>query len=224
VESNRDGMVSVLLTKTKIKKMKKLLNLLLLFVLISCTAEAQEVHGIPDNLREEIIIEGDIFKIWYSEVKEQPTKVTYTVLCPLPGVSRDGLDFYEESEYHTSDDDDYYRNEWDKGHMAPAAAFNCTREMLKKTFTYLNSALQHESLNRGVWNKLEEFERNLANFYEVKVEIQVNFIENPPKVPGGASIPESFLKIIRWEGKEVRFLFPNQNTSGTDWTDYIQAQ
>ena len=202
--------------------MKKLLNILLLIILIGCTAEAQEIQS--QDLREEVIVETEIFKIWYSEVLEQPTKVTYTILCPLPGVSRDGLDFYTESDYHTSDDEDYYRNEWDKGHMAPAAAFNCTRDMLKKTFTYLNSALQHESLNRGVWNKLEEFERNLANFYEVNVEIRVNFVENPPKVPGGASIPESFQKIIRWGDKEVSFLFPNQNTSGTDWTDYIQAQ
>jgi len=200
--------------------MKKYLNLLLLIILFGCTAEAQEITPSQD-LREEVIVETPIFKVWYSEVKEQPTKVTYTVLCPTPGVSRDGLDFYTESDYHTSDDDDYYSNPWDKGHMAPAAAFNCSRDMLKQTFTYLNSALQYESLNRGVWNKLEEFERNLANFYEVNVEIQINFVENPPKVSGGASIPESFLKIIRWGDKEERFLFPNQNTSGTDWTDYI---
>jgi len=200
--------------------MKKYLNLLLLIILFGCTAEAQEITPSQD-LREEVIVETEIFKVWYSEVKEQPTKVTYTVLCPTPGVSRDGLDFYTESDYHTSDDDDYYSNPWDKGHMAPAAAFNCSRDMLKQTFTYLNSALQYESLNRGVWNKLEEFERNLANFYEVNVEIQINFVENPPKVSGGASIPESFLKIIRWGDKEERFLFPNQNTSGTDWTDYI---
>ena len=200
--------------------MKNILNLLLLIILFGCTAEAQEITPSSD-LREEVIVETEIFKVWYSEVKEQPTKVTYQVLCPTPGVSRDGLDFYTERDYHTSDDDDYYSNPWDKGHMAPAAAFNCTRDMLKQTFTYLNSALQYESLNRGVWNKLEEFERNLANFYEVNVEIQVNFVENPPKVSGGASIPESFLKIIRWGDKEEKFLFPNGDTSGTDWTDYI---
>ena len=200
--------------------MKRILNLLIVLVLFGCTAEAQERYPSTD-LREEVIVQTDIFTVWYNEVLEQPTKVTYQVLCPTPGVSRDGLDFYTERDYHTSDDDDYYSNPWDKGHMAPAAAFNCTRDMLKKTFTYLNSALQYESLNRGVWNKLEEFERNLANFYEVHVEIQVNFVENPPKVSGGASIPESFLKIIRWGDKEEKFLFPNGNTSGTDWTDYI---
>ena len=203
-------------TKNKMgKQMKKIINLLIgILVGFSLQAQTSELK----------VIETPIFKVWYSEVKEQPTKVIYTIQCPQAGVSRSGMDFYEVDGILTSDDDDYSNNVWDKGHMAPAAAFNCTKEMLRETFSYLNSSLQHQSLNRGVWNKLEEFERNLANFYEVSVEIHINFVENPPKVSGGASIPESFLKIIRWEGKEVRFLFPNQNTSGTDWMDYMQAQ
>lgn len=201
--------------------MKQLINFILIVILLGCTAKAQER---APELREEVVVETPIFKVWYSEVREQPTKVIYTIQCPQAGVSRGGMDFYTEKNYHTSDDDDYSNNVWDKGHMAPAAAFNCDKETLKKTFTYLNSSLQHQSLNRGVWNKLEEFERNLANFYEVEVEIQINFSEEPQRVRGGAQIPESFLKIIRWGDKEERFLFPNGDTSGTDWTDYIQAK
>lgn len=185
---------------------------------LRCTAQDISVDRI---LRESVIIETDIFKVNYSEVLEQPLWVEYTVLCPKPGVDRNGLDFYEEADVHTSDDDDYYANEWDKGHMAPAAAFNCDREMLKKTFTYLNSALQHESLNRGVWNHLERFERNLGNFYTVQVRVDVIFSDNPRKLPTGASIPSSFKKTIKWGDKVAVFEFPNQDTSGTDWTDYL---
>ena len=105
--------------------------------------------------------------------------------------------------------------------MAPAAAFNCDKETLKKTFSYLNSALQHESLNRGIWNRLEGFERNLANFYEVSVRIEVIFDETPKRVPGGAAIPKGFIKIIKWGDKTVKFNFPNSNTKGTDWIDYL---
>ena len=47
-------------------------------------------------------------------------------------------------------------------HLAPASAFSCDKETLRSTFTYLNSALQHQSLNRGVWNRLEAFERAIA--------------------------------------------------------------
>jgi endonuclease G len=204
--------------------MKSLQLLLVAILLAGCQKDGFSQLPPNENLRESVIVETEIFKVNYSEVLEQPLWVEYTVQCPLPGVDRDGLDFYEEVDVHTSDDDDYYRNEWDKGHMAPAAAFNCTREMLKKTFSYLNSALQHESLNRGVWNHLERFERNLANFYEVKVRIDIIFDENPQRVPTGAAIPKEFKKTIMFDDRSEVFIFPNQNTSGTDWTDYYQAK
>ena len=197
--------------------MKNLLLTLSLILIWGCTAEAQDLNG---ELRNEVTIENEIFKINYSEVLENPLWVEYQVLCPKPGVSRGGMDFYEVDGIHTSDDDDYYKNQWDKGHMAPAAAFNCTKEMLLLTFSYVNSAVQHESLNRGVWNKLEEFERNLANFYEVRVRIDVIFGDNPKRLPSNAAIPTHFKKTIMFDGREEVFIFPNENTSGTDWTDY----
>jgi endonuclease G len=197
--------------------MKNLLLSILLIFLWGCTAEAQDLDG---ELRDSVTIENEIFKIGYSEVLENPLWVEYQVLCPKPGVSRGGMDFYEVDGIHTSDDADYYKNEWDKGHMAPAAAFNCTKEMLLLTFSYVNSAVQHESLNRGVWNKLEEFERNLANFYEVRVRIDVIFGDNPKRLPSNAAIPTHFKKTISFDGREEVFIFPNEDTSGTDWTDY----
>ena len=170
--------------------------------------------------RESVIIQTEIFKVEYNEVLEQPMWVEYTVQCPNGDASRKGLDFWEPKGVHTSDDDDYSNNIWDKGHLAPAAAFNCSKEMLKKTFSYLNSALQHESLNRGIWNRLEGFERNLANFYEVKVRIDVLFEGHCEVLPSGATIPSGFRKTIMWDGRKEVFLFPNSNTKGTDWKDY----
>ena len=195
--------------------MKKIFLLLLSSVIFTITLSAQE-------LKESVIIETDIFTVEYSEVLEQPLWVEYTVLCPNGDADRGGMDFYEEDGIHTSDDDDYKNNVWDKGHLAPAAAFNCDRETLKKTFSYLNSALQHESLNRGIWNRLEGFERNLANFYDVSVRIDVIFDETPQRVPTGAAIPKEFKKTITWGDKTAVFLFPNGDTRGTDWIDYIQ--
>jgi len=189
----------------------------LALVFWSCTTEPT----FSQQLRESVIVETDIFKVEYSETLEQPLWVEYKVLCPNGDADRGGMDFYTVDGIHTSDNGDYSNNEWDKGHMAPAAAFNCDKETLKKTFSYLNSALQHESLNRGIWNRLEGFERNLANFYEVSVRIEVIFDETPKRVPGGAAIPKGFIKIIKWGDKTVKFNFPNSNTKGTDWIDYL---
>ena len=72
------------------------------------------------------------------------------------------MNFYKEANIHTSDDHDYYNNEWDKGHMAPAIHFSDSVENLKATYSYVNSALQHMSLNRGAWRDLERAVRGWA--------------------------------------------------------------
>lgn len=186
---------------------------LLIGLIFTLAVNGQNRERVPfkvDNLYEGI----------YSEVYEQPLEVTYTVKCPNGQASRTGMDFYMDDKIHTSDNDDYSKNIWDKGHLAPAAAFSCDRETLKKTFSYLNSALQHQGLNRGQWNQLESFERDLANFYEVKVKIIVLFEGKLTKLPTGATVPSGFVKIIEFDGRKITFNFPNKDTKGTDWIDY----
>jgi len=198
----------------------------LLVLTISCTTEAQTIPTTskPQDLRESVIIETDIFTVNYSEVLEQPLWVEYTVQCPLPGADRGSMDFWEPQDVHTSDDDDYKYNVWDKGHIAPAAAFNCTSEMLRKTFNFLNCALQYDSLNRGVWNHLEEFERNLANFFEVRVRVDILFEGELEKLSSGATVPSGFRKTITFGDREIVFEFPNEDTSGTYWMDYLVTE
>jgi len=167
----------------------------------------------------------EIFTVDYSEELEQPLKLSYIVQCPMGDASRSGLDFRKVPGYHTSDNEDYKDNPYDKGHLAPAAAFNCDRETIKATFSYLNCALQHEGLNRGPWKELERFERNLAKIYpEVSVLIVVNFEETPERVPGGAAIPTSFVKEISFGDRTIKFLFPNKDVSGQDWGNFSIAE
>jgi len=181
----------------------------LLFLTISTSCYSQQILD---------TIKTDIFEVVYSEELEQPLWLKYKVLCPMGTESRSGLDFYTVDDVHTSDVNDYHDNVWDRGHLAPAAAFNCDRETLKKTFSYLNCALQHEGLNRGPWKELEEFERGLAKIFDnVWVEIEVNFNDNCKKVPGGATIPYGFTKKIKFDNKEYVFYFPNVDVSGEDW-------
>lgn len=161
----------------------------------------------------------DIFSVVYDEGLEQPIKLTYQVQCPLGDASRSGLDFRKYDGVHTSDNDDYSKNVWDKGHLAPAAAFNCDREMVRSTFSYLNCALQHEGLNRGPWKELERFERDLAKFFEVNVTIEVVF-DTINRVPGGAAIPTGFKKTIEFDGKVYQFYFPNEDVAGQDWFNF----
>jgi len=127
--------------------MKKIL-LLIFFGLLLIT---QQVFA----QRTQVAFKNELFTGVYSEVYQQPLWITYKVLCPTGTASREGMDFYTNDSIKTSDDLDYANNEYDKGHLAPAADFNCDKAMLFKTFSYLNCALQQENLNRGVWRFLK---------------------------------------------------------------------
>jgi len=173
-------------------------------------------------LRDSVVIKNDIFKIIYSEKLQQPISVKYSVQCPSGTASRKGLDFYICDSIITSDNKDYDDNIWDKGHMAPAADFNCTRELLKKTFTYLNCSLQHQDLNRTTWRLLEEYERSLALKYKiVLVEIICEFSKTSKVLASGATVPDAYYKKITYEGKTEIYYFKNKKPSTTDFKKFL---
>ncbi len=173
------------------------------------------------QLNDSLVWNTPYFKIVYSEVLEQPRRVEYSVPCPKGTASRSGLDFYTEKGIKTSDHHDYVNNEWDKGHMAPAAAFSCTRDMIAETFTYVNCALQQENLNRGAWRLLEAKERKLAEHNQVQVLIVVEFGKGAKKLPTGATIPTGFYKEIRYDNIRECYYFPNSRPATTDFTNFV---
>ncbi len=189
--------------------MKKLLLLLFLFPLV---VFAQ---------RDSVYIKTDIFTSVYSEVLQQPKWVIYTVQCPTGTAPRTGMDFYTQPGLITSDNADYAANVYDKGHCAPAADFNCTKEMLYKTFTYVNCVLQHERLNHGVWRLLEVHERSLAATSTVNVEIRMVYDVNSIKLPTGATVPSGFYKIIKYNNKVEKYYFPNSSPTTSDFKAYL---
>jgi|694.fasta_scaffold04449_24 endonuclease G len=190
--------------------MKKLFFLLLLFPLL--------LFG---QLRKEVYVDAGIYQVKYSEVLEQPLEIKYKVQCPDGTASRKGMDFYTNDSIRTSDNADYASNVWDKGHMAPAADFNCTSAMLKQTFSYLNCALQHQDLNRVHWRLLEEYERELAKKGTVTVTITVHF-DKSQKLPSGATVPSGFTKKIFLNGKPYQcYYFPNEKPQKKTYSDYL---
>ena len=174
------------------------------------------------QLRDSVLIKTDIYEVIYSEKLESPRWVQYTVLCPNGTASRSGMDFYTNDSVKTSSNEDYVKNEWDKGHMAPAADFNCDKEMLHKTFSYLNCALQNQYLNRGVWRMLEIQEREWAKKETTTVTINLVFDKTSYTLPTGATVPNGFLKTICLEksGKKIKFYFPNMTPTKEKYTEY----
>jgi endonuclease G, mitochondrial len=190
------------------------MRFLILFLLLTTNIFAKN--------RDSVFVRLNTYEVMYSEKLEQPLWVAYNVRCPYGSYPRTGMDFYINDSIHTSDNRDYINNIFDKGHLAPAADFNCDRETLLSTFSYLNCALQNQYLNRGVWKSLEEYERELAKKYPI-VEIKVfcKFSQKSVKLKSGATVPDGFYKIIKYQNTTLTFYFPNQTPKFTDYMKYL---
>lgn len=175
------------------------------------------------TLRDSVVVKTPIFQLAYSEKLESPLWVKYNVQCPTGTASRSGMNFYTCDSIKTSDDSDYLNNVYDKGHMAPAADFSCTKDMLHQTFTYLNCALQDQYLNRGVWRMLELQEREWAKNETVSVEIVVVFDKSSKKLATGATVPSGFYKTITLTKSKKTYIyyFPNIKPTKSNFSDYL---
>ena len=198
-------------------KFKKYL-LLLLIILFSCS-ESEGEDSIP-VLRSNVLIDKGIFKVSYNEIFEQPNWIEYTVSNRPKNVDRGNKDFYLESGVFTSDNADYYKNEWDKGHLAPAATFSDSEDNLNKTFSFINCAMQIDNLNRGEWAQLEQQVRDWSVNGNVNVKIELVFAANHIIRTTGVHVPTGFWKNLTFSnGNQTCYYFPNSSTD-KNWDQY----
>ena len=186
--------------------------------LLLCVGVFQSSFG---QDRTDVRIENDVFSVSYNETLEQPNWVEYEVRNIEKKFDRGSMDFYVPKGVYTSDNNDYKNNVWDKGHMAPAAAFTDTKENLKTTFSYLNCSLQFDKLNRGAWRELEAQERVWANkFGTLKIKVVLEFKEGHLVLPTGGHVPSGYFKYINFpNGDSKCYYFPN-STPTKHWSEY----
>jgi len=204
--------------------MKHILYVLWVLLLTSCSVDAQEI--VEPERRNEVIVENPVFKVWYSEVKEQPTKLVYTSTNRPKNVDRGSMNFYTEDNVYTSNNADYYRNVWDKGHLAPAATYSDSYENLKQTFSYLNCALQNQYLNRGEWRLLEEMEREWDDEQNLTITVELVWDEDFEILPSGGHVPTDMIKHIYFEKTGSWKCFEFENSKPTKgWEEHeVQHQ
>ncbi len=155
--------------------MKKIFLFFALFLLIFSHLVCEELsknldrNELPiyktEEQRELIIHKGYVLS--YREVYEQAEFVMYVLNYGDSKVSRSN-DF--KSDYSVSTKsatpEDYYKSGYDKGHLAPAADFSYSKELMSESFYMSNMSPQTPGLNRGPWKFLEEYFRNLGEKYD----------------------------------------------------------
>ena len=202
------------------------------FIFVSCSKQdssyaktENENNSNTSSLNRErvdsLLVSNNIFQISYNEKYEQPNWVKYTVRDIIKNADRAGIQFYTVDSIYTSDDDDYYSNRWDRGHMAPAGSFNDSYEDLYSTFSYINVALQYDDLNRGVWVELEDQVRKWADdFGDINIEIYLEFESSHIVLDTGAHVPTAFYKYVIFpDGTKKCYYFPN-STPDKLWQEY----
>jgi len=194
---------------------------ILILLLVSCESSSSDCC-ISNPLREEVIINKGIYIVSYNEVYEQPNWIEYSVSNRTKNVDRGNKDFYLEPGVKTSDNADYYKNPWDKGHLAPAATFSDSEDNLNKTFSFINCAMQIDDLNRGEWAELEQRIRDWsATLGTIKVKIDLVFETGHEIRETGVHIPTGFWKNLTYpNGERECYYFPNEPTN-KNWDKYL---
>lgn len=115
---------------------------------------------------------------------------------------------------------DYTRSGYDRGHLAPAADFRSSYQLMKETFYMSNISPQNREFNAGRWNDLEKMVRVWAARYK-KIYVVTGPVLEPdlPKIGriNKVSVPRYYYKVILYVKapyvKGIAFLMPNENTT-----------
>lgn len=132
-------------------------------------------------------------------------------------------DFREDTsipEAHRSTLSDYKGSGYDRGHMAPNAALDWSKQAMSETFLLSNMSPQLPGFNRQGWRYLEEAVRDLAAAeagHTLYVVTGAHFDDNPETIGSGVAIPSAYYKaIFSTSGIGMAFYVPHQKIGKAD--------
>ncbi|MBK2124833.1 DNA/RNA non-specific endonuclease [Fangia hongkongensis] len=110
---------------------------------------------------------------------------------------------------------DWRKSGYDRGHLAPYASMDFSRESANQSFLLSNMSPQKAGLNRQGWSKLESFVRFWAKSKgELYVYTGVIFKGKKPKTIGKSkvAVPSAYYKVIYApkQNEVIAFIMPNK--------------
>ena len=156
------------------------------------------------------IIDKEFIEICYDYDFKAAKSVAYTLEGDLVNETniKERPSFYEEESL---DEDvrasryDYTNTGFDRGHMAPDAAFDWSEESLESTYSMANIIPQIPYVNREMWTDVEKYARRKAvDLGEVKIINVVKYDEDDAERIGESKIAVSngFYKVLYNEEEE----------------------
>ncbi|MDX2154841.1 MAG: DNA/RNA non-specific endonuclease, partial [Bryobacteraceae bacterium] len=95
-------------------------------------------------------------------------------------------------------DSDYRHSGFSRGHLAPAADFAWSPDALRATFLLSNAVPQIQSVNAGVWSRLEAAVRSLAAHADALYVFTGPLFEGDPQTigEGRVAVPTHLFKAV----------------------------
>lgn len=184
-------------------------------------AGAVEISDYINKQRCDQIIDHHYYQVCYSYWAKGAVYVGYWLdgsKVSTPNDIKKRPRFYPDpavpAAYRTTPSD-YTRNEWhaDRGHLAPDADFDWSRQSLHAVYAMSNIVPQYYVLNRKIWSKAERYERYVAR--KLGRVLVINGVvydsrRNPRMQKSGIAYPVAFWKrITNNQGFDRCFWFSN---------------
>jgi endonuclease G len=124
-------------------------------------------------------------------------------------------------EYRTKLED-FVNTGFDKGHQAPSASIDFSKEANRETFALSNITLQDQKLNRQAWGKLEDLEREWTKTKGKLYVVTGPIYSDNPKLINGIPLPSKYYKVIYSykADKAIGFIFPNREVQNANLWRY----
>lgn len=218
----RDGM----------RKAKTILSTFVLFVSfhsfakIEATIEITPLHDnpnligkIPESKESEIIISRDQYVLSYNKINRAPNWVAWKLDANQLGPVTRTNSFKEDSDlenylakndasFKAVDETEYKGSCFDRGHQVPSADRTASVEDNHSTFLMSNMVPQTPYLNQIIWQKLENFTRDLIRKQNKKVYVVAGPIYDDNF---GMIGPKKDIRVPSKSFKVIFILDPNQN-------------
>ncbi|GAK23829.1 DNA/RNA endonuclease G [Vibrio sp. JCM 19052] len=200
---------------------------LLSFPILAETCGQHLDKGMPSTNSDQFLCR-DGYAVGYNYDTKNADWVAYYVTAESVNITNKRSNSFKEDtempDYARSTLADYKGSGYDRGHLAPSATMDFTRESMKQSFLMSNMSPQLPGFNRVGWRVLEEHVRDLANEYnELYVVTGPIYEGNEGTIGNGVVIPSAFYKVILDPSfdEAIAFIVPHRDVSSSELANFI---
>ncbi len=177
--------------------------------------------------RVDIILDRGGYSLGFSKKMKSALWASYIISEGSVNIDVDrGTNFYADPDIpkqYRVDPDDYRHSGYDKGHLAPSATIDFSRQSNDETFAMTNIVPQHPHLNRHGWRKLEDIIRDWTETKGRLAVVTGPIYSKRPRRKNDVPIPKAFYKVVYAFDYEasIGFIFPNQSVPSNRVWEYV---